>query len=825
MFLINAKKYIGALTFSAVCVGLTPQVSASSSSLIYSEDFNYNSITEMNNAGWDTHVAGANSSLEISSDHAYSGSTSLKVTNLDNETIYALRRFNPGDSIGPQSNVKISFRVYDTNATGGGLFVDVRDRDQAQLALLGIRSEVNNQDYYYRTSWNSTPGLATHMKRTPGWHLFEFFVTPHGTYGKIDGINMSYLKAENGQWAVNTALKEIDRIAIASTWSQMGHGTYYVDDIKIEALDPAPTSNLEIDYHFLNLYAQQYLDSNIPNINNITGKYSQKQRLFANNAVVKAIQYKKYGNLQDLTTAKQYIMQDITYLQTLKWADDQDGSYWTAPLTDYALGLASWLIWDQLSQPERNLIYDQLSKEALFFARQQPGTGYIGDSEAEENAWTAEFLALMSQMFKTDARAEYWERKARTYAFHSFTINERYNAATTKTLHNDATMSNHNYHPNPEYAFVAVGLLGHGALTYKLNGESIPSEFSHRVNDVYNANQTRFHPDSFLYQNTGFPFDFGGKSDWMSDASMSTQHAFHYFSRVNPSLQPIRDKLASFQWYVHNDYLIFPKGAPVYPNHHVFINDPSQTYLNPHQMWFYSSNSALRYATNILWQDPNISVVDTHGTFPGAAPIFTEDFEYGSLGEMSTNGWITGPIVAPSYIALDSTIKRSGNKSLKIVNSNNSSPVYILRRFLHGTSIPPQTNVKVSFWLYDASPGTGGLFMDVRDEDQQQLALAGVRQDAFPGQYFFRKSWSSGNGTALPTPPRTQGWRKFEFVVSEGGTYGILDDKNIRDNLNDNASLNTQLTEMDRLAVASTWNQMGTGVFYIDDIKVLPFGK
>ena len=799
-------------------------INASANSTIFSESFEYSSLSEMKNSGWETFVGGSNSSIELSQEQAFSGKNSLKIINRDSKTIYALMRLTGTNSPPPQSNVKVSFKLYDANTSSGGIFVDVRNTKENQLTLLGVRSDVDKKHYYYRTAWQSRTGLPTHTSREQAWKELVFYVTPHGTFGQIGNINMAYLKAEGSQTAINTQLKEIDRIAIASTWEQLPEGTFYIDDIKIEPLPSHPTTNLDIDYHFLKVYSKLFLDQNTTDIDQVTYEYARKYRLFANNAVVKSVMFNKFGNLQDLVFAKKYIFEDLKHLSTLDWGvNRRSNDFWTAPLSNYALGLASWLIWDHLSQSERDQVFQQLSTEAMHIAKQQPITRYIDNTGAEENAWNAEFLALMSQMFSSDARSEYWERKARTYAFHSFTINERYNAATTQNLHHDSTLANHRFHPNPEYALVSIGLLGQGALTYKLNGKDVPWEFSHRVNEVYNAHAQQFDTDLWLYNHTVFKPDFGGKSDWMTDASVGTQNAFQYLSFINPSLQPLRDKLALFQWYTHNNYLAFPKEATVYPNHDVFINAPGGPYLHEDQIWFYNSNCALRYATNILWQDSDLTVVDTTGTFSAIAPIFTEDFEYNSINEMASNGWSTSSGTSSSYMTISTDVAHSGSQSLKIVNSNNSL-VYALRQFTSDPSIPPQSDVKVSFWLYDASLGAGGLFVDVRDEDSEQLALAGIRQELFPDAYFFRKDWSGGNGIQLPFT-RSQGWHKFEFVVSsQGGTYAILDNTNLRDVVYDNA-LNTQLKEMDRITIASTWDQIGTGIFYLDDLKIIPFGK
>ena len=51
----------------------------------------------------------------------------------------------------------------------------------------------------------------------------------------------------------------------------------------------------------------------------------------------------------------------------------------------------------------------------------------------------------------------------------------------------DFTLSNHGYSPNPTYAAATIELLLQGALTYRLTGREIPSEFGHNMPGLYEA--------------------------------------------------------------------------------------------------------------------------------------------------------------------------------------------------------------------------------------------------------------------------------------------------------------------------------------------------
>jgi len=113
-----------------------------------------------------------------------------------------------------------------------------------------------------------------------------------------------------------------------------------------------------------------------------------------------------------------------------------------------------------------------------------------GDSKAEENAWEASLLAAAANFLPEHPHAAAWEAKARQLAYDTITRPSDppdSDYVKTSTVEEDFTLSNHGFFPNPTYAAATIELLLQGALTYRLSGRRIPSEFGHNIADLYQA--------------------------------------------------------------------------------------------------------------------------------------------------------------------------------------------------------------------------------------------------------------------------------------------------------------------------------------------------
>lgn len=113
-----------------------------------------------------------------------------------------------------------------------------------------------------------------------------------------------------------------------------------------------------------------------------------------------------------------------------------------------------------------------------------------GDSKGEENAWEAGLLAAAANFLAGHPQAGAWEEKARQLAYDAITRPSDppdSEGLKISTVGDDFTLSNHGFFPNPTYAAATIELLLQGALTYRLTGREIPSEFSHNVSGLYEA--------------------------------------------------------------------------------------------------------------------------------------------------------------------------------------------------------------------------------------------------------------------------------------------------------------------------------------------------
>lgn len=124
-------------------------------------------------------------------------------------------------------------------------------------------------------------------------------------------------------------------------------------------------------------------------------------------------------------------------------------------------------------------------------------SGYQGDTKAEENAWTARFLALAANLFPDEPNAVKWEKFARIFAYHAITTSKdsAYGGIKTQTIHDHFVMDNHGYHPNPMYALWTLRFLGQGAAAYLENNRAVPWEFRHNTKLLWEKTKTHIYLD------------------------------------------------------------------------------------------------------------------------------------------------------------------------------------------------------------------------------------------------------------------------------------------------------------------------------------------
>jgi len=488
-------------------------------SVIFQDDF------EKDLSNWTIYHVSSPNSITLSSNKSQNGSRSLL---LHYEGSSYVRIDHVFDT--PQTGIA-SIYFWDDMDPSMGTFTGIKDADETQMVFLGVNTNVNPSEYVYRTGNPPDIGsyIQTHIPRSQGWHKFELVSTPKGSYGKIDGINLAFLaNNDQGRGAVNTEFTSFSKIISASTWG-LASDAYY-DNLKVVKFDSLPSSITERERALLEVFASQP-----PTYDPKTQIYRQK----GNRATVLALLGQNENEAKNLIRE---VAQDYNL-----WDKD-----WGSPIPACDLGVASWLMWDKLDSGTRNLVQNVIIKEANYWLTQNPQSGYINDSKSEENAWTASFLALATNMFPNHANASNWDAKAKLFAFHTFTINENYGGITTQTLHSDYLLDNHNYHPNPHYAISAgIGELARGASFYNKTGKNIPDEFKHNVVNVWNAHKPYVSFSNYLWQNCQLAYNFNGKDDWYADATTG-DNAFIYVSLLSGN--DVISDLSAYEYYILRDY-------------------------------------------------------------------------------------------------------------------------------------------------------------------------------------------------------------------------------------------------------------------------------
>ncbi|HBR22230.1 MAG TPA: hypothetical protein DD713_06645 [Nitrospiraceae bacterium] len=160
-----------------------------------------------------------------------------------------------------------------------------------------------------------------------------------------------------------------------------------------------------------------------------------------------------------------------------------DISFNLAPTTAYNIGLASWLIWDEMDASLKAAVKEMLVKESDYSLLREPASGFLKDTKADENAVVPPLLVLSALLFPDEANAQKWEEHGHCYAYHSITTGKDSSFCSLKTItaHDDFTMDNHGFGPHPLYMAAPLVLFADAALVYMASGKAVPYELKHNV--------------------------------------------------------------------------------------------------------------------------------------------------------------------------------------------------------------------------------------------------------------------------------------------------------------------------------------------------------
>lgn len=187
-------------------------------------------------------------------------------------------------------------------------------------------------------------------------------------------------------------------------------------------------------------------------------------------------------------------------------------SQWQSALWAFEAGTASWLLWDDLSEPMRYLAAKMVADEADRFITLKPPAQVDSDTKAEENAWDSLVIVLAYNMLPNHPHHQAWGEAAIRWVASSFVTQ-----ADTKsdevidgkplrewvsgaTLHEDYTLENHD-RVHPDYMHTFTMCLYENML-YDWGGNPAPRILLHNARNVYDNLKALATPDgSYVYPN------------------------------------------------------------------------------------------------------------------------------------------------------------------------------------------------------------------------------------------------------------------------------------------------------------------------------------
>ena len=461
----------------------------------------------------------------------------------------------------------ISFEVqfYDPGTTSErGLQIKVFDSVSGEEFLIGVYSPFSNSNYFIRPGKPGVPFFDTKISRTTGWHKAEIRVTEFGSFGLIDDKNMIYLPSINGQAPINTRLTKITNLGITATWNYFGQ--YLIDDVKISKLDSS-FSIEELSGNFISEYLENRdinqfeLDTEL-----VKDPESQKtlyifktdiSRSFANFTLAKAFDCRfNKGFEQNCVDEVALLLHSLFKKENFdNWKGNRvagvgfDWSsthfmYPNSPLADYPAALSAWLVWDKLPNYDasdenpawkvKSLVHGRLTTEADFWST-HPEVGRIfdsslGNSNAEELAWTGAFLTILGNM---QNRSD-WLNKG-TWMFNEALKDENSGG-------DGYILCNHNYCPHPGYANYALASISEGLLGHKLLNKNYSSLINKSNLDLFvktNIGLSTIDDKTYRYTANVFNGSFGGKDDWFRSPETNSISAYSLLSNLGVTIDGV----------------------------------------------------------------------------------------------------------------------------------------------------------------------------------------------------------------------------------------------------------------------------------------------
>ena len=199
--------------------------------------------TSLDSEKWSIDVDNSNYIIEPSTDHAYSGSKSLKI--YDPSTGRARIKFNNPELFTQGYVMKIMF--YDIPNQGGTEAQIFESSTQTKGIMIGVNEGINANKYVYRegTSWYSTS-----ITRAEGWHELKYIHKGGSLEAYIDNTLIHTFSISGsittiqvgGSWGTETSTLYWDTFIITKYYDESSLYIMYQDLTGGSSPTPTPTS-------------------------------------------------------------------------------------------------------------------------------------------------------------------------------------------------------------------------------------------------------------------------------------------------------------------------------------------------------------------------------------------------------------------------------------------------------------------------------------------------------------------------------------------------------------------------------------------------------
>ena len=518
------------------------------------------------------------------------------------------------DTSGESGNYiyEISIEFYDSMQNDVGFLLAINDSDHNSIGV-GLNPSRYINEYYYRiNNYGNDSERNAGIKRTIGKHVFLLRITSSGSYGVIDGINLSFLPWNGLSAGINRNLKTPNEIVLLSPWNSTNEIRFEFDNFKMDNYAKSyllGESLSEVEKYYALLQVENGGQIFFEKLKNNLSSMTQDSGIARKSGDVAAsLALRSKLNNDSCSSDVNLLLTDCDKVRNLliKLITKQNiwGQKWLSTTITFPMTTASWLVWDKLDSNTRNLIVNGLNEEANIYVNRlnllklNPNAIDVvtnmrivdafsrceADTTAEDNATAAMFLAAWSQMidkFNIENKINYkkYEEAARVYGFHTLTLDESDSimnlfSKTMKYENSEYFLENHGLAPSLNYSMALTSVASIFPF-YRATDKQLPSEFLHNQNNLWNSIAKFINKEKFIWNIEGLPVYnitggqrvllssetsvFGsGRDDWGGDLTWFNQAVlFSNNEMMNNSVS--YSNLIKHEVLTRPDYLAFPE--------------------------------------------------------------------------------------------------------------------------------------------------------------------------------------------------------------------------------------------------------------------------